>query len=57
MPDKLTDLEIKKAIECHITIDCDNCPLKNAGYCTKVLMENAIDLINRLEERCGNNDR
>ena len=53
----MTDLEIKKAIECHRDLDCDSCPLKNAGYCTRQLMENALDLINRLEERCGSNDR
>lgn len=49
MPDKLTDIEIKKAIECHRDINCDSCPLKKVGYCTKQLMGYAIELIGRYE--------
>lgn len=45
----LTDLEIKKAIECHHDLDCDSCPLKKAGYCTRQLMELVLDLINRIQ--------
>ena len=50
----LTDLEIKKAIECHRNLDCDNCPLKNVGYCTRQLMENAVEMFDRLQAEVEN---
>lgn len=50
----LTDTEIKQAIQCHKELDCDNCPLKNGGYCTKQLMGAVLELIERLERGCCN---
>ena len=54
MPDKLTDAEVKKALECcstyHDVSSCQNCPLD--GKCEPNLLEQyALDLINRLEHR------
>lgn len=57
MPDKLTDKEIVKALECHIKRQCWNdCPnateerqLLNKP-CSQMIAENALDLINRLQE-------
>ncbi|MEE0896781.1 MAG: hypothetical protein U0L88_04030 [Acutalibacteraceae bacterium] len=55
MPNKLTDAEVKKALEWHLNGEnhCDGCPLfvlKNTTtYCVDVLMQNALDLINRQE--------
>lgn len=55
MTDKLTDSEIIKALEWHLNNEnnCDECPLlklKNTTtYCVDVLMQNALDLINRLQ--------
>ena len=53
---KLTDNEIKKALECCMKIckDCDNCPCINNDYinvydCKYALLKNALDLINRLQ--------
>ena len=52
MPDKLTDAEVKKALECcstyHDVRSCKNCPLD--GKCEPNLLEQyALDLINRRE--------
>lgn len=52
MPNKLTDAEIKKALECcstyHDVSSCKNCPLD--GKCEpNVLEQYALDLINRYE--------
>jgi predicted RNase H-like nuclease (RuvC/YqgF family) len=56
MTDKLTDTEIKKAledmVECNAdkTKSCNDCVLnKHYPYCEKVSFELALDLINRLE--------
>ena len=61
MPDKkLTDLEIVKALEWHLNNEnnCAECPLvviKNSTtYCVDVLLQNALDLINRLKEKNSN---
>ncbi|MEE1139568.1 MAG: hypothetical protein U0M02_13915 [Acutalibacteraceae bacterium] len=57
MTDKLTGAEVKKALEWHLNEvnHCDGCPLfvlKNTTtYCVDVLMQNALDLINRQEEK------
>lgn len=75
MPDKLTDVadnsvgkitdsEIVKALECCNTeyedYQCPHCPLLHKG-CKKALVQNALDLINRLqaekEELVGNADK
>ena len=59
MTDKLTDAEVKKALECCSqsgdftkTQDeiCSPCPYSNCGDCTGLLKANALDLINRQEE-------
>ena len=52
MPNKLTDNEVKKALECcstyHDVRSCKNCPLD--GKCEPNLLEQyALDLINRRE--------
>jgi hypothetical protein len=56
MPNKLTDTEIKKAledmVECNAdkTKSCNDCVLnKHYPYCEKVSFELALDLINRQE--------
>lgn len=57
MTDKLTDKEIVKALECCVNGECPNCPLShnNTGVynerCGENLMQNALDLINRLQEK------
>ena len=48
MTDKLTDAEIKKALECCKKDDCDNCP-NDFGNCYANLAGYALDLINRLQ--------
>lgn len=57
MPNKLTDAEVKKALEyCLQSGDftktqdeiCSPCPYSNCGDCTGLLKANALDLINRL---------
>lgn len=53
MPNKLTDAEVKKALECcstyHDVSSCKNCPLD--GKCEPNMLEQyALDLINRQEE-------
>ncbi len=60
MPDKLTDKEIKKALECCI-IDrsCKDCPYYENGKtkvddCLGNACELTLDLINRLEEKNSN---
>ena len=42
----MTDNEIKKALECCINDDCDNCP-DTFGNCEHNAMRKALDLINR----------
>ena len=55
MPDKLTDAEVKKALECCSEPYCNDnqCPLYkntiNTKDCITQLSTNALDLINRLE--------
>ena len=53
MPDKkLTDNEIKKALECCITYKqlCPMiCPMHNDSHCLPKLKEYALDLIDRLQ--------
>lgn len=60
MPNKLTDNEIKMALECCSqsgdftkTQDeiCSPCPYSSYGDCTGLLKANALDLINRQEEK------
>lgn len=45
---KLTDTEVKKALECCGKDDCDNCP-NTFGNCYANLAGYALDLINRYE--------
>ena len=54
MPDKkLTDNEIKKALECCVNNtneDCNKCVCSGSNVsCVDVLLTNALDLINRLQ--------
>ena len=57
MPNKLTDAEIKKALECCCRDDknycdlssCNDCPLNSTSYCSNVLRKYTLDLINRLQ--------
>ena len=55
MPDKLTDAEIKKALNVCVGMqnDCGDCPLleysKASEECMNELMSNALNLINRLQ--------
>lgn len=55
MENKLTDNEIKKALECCVNydVDCKECPYDfvhtESKWCDEALMEDALDLINRLE--------
>lgn len=51
---KLTDAEIKKALECcmKLTPDCDDCPywgVRDFGNCFDFAGQDALDLINRLQ--------
>jgi hypothetical protein len=55
MPDKLTDAEIKKALECCSKDDCDNCP-NTFGNCYSNLAGYALDLINRQEAENEKNE-
>ena len=51
MPDKLTDIEIKKALNqcaCSET-NCYGCPYWDASNCSDRLCMDALDLINRLQ--------
>lgn len=50
----MTDNEIIKALECCTKgLECKNCPANphkgNYGYCTGLLLKDALDLINRLQ--------
>jgi hypothetical protein len=58
MPNKLTDTEIKKALElCQLedSTICETCPLgKLYPYCDDVLAPATVDLINRLETKNSN---
>lgn len=51
MPNKPTDSEIIKALECcnHIETDCELCPLYTTKECSKVMLDSTLDLINRLQ--------
>ena len=54
MPDKLTDTEIIKALECCVRDDsgvqeCDGCPYDIYDHCTPKLRKATLDLINRLQ--------
>ena len=54
MPDKLTDKEIVKALECCITNnygarECVECPLFSCDTCKSDLCKYVLDLINRLQ--------
>ena len=51
MPDKLTDAEIVKALECCIIkSSCEGCPLKkDISKCLETACKSALDLINRLQ--------
>ena len=51
MPDKLTDKEVVKALECCVSeMDCPNCPKKKDGVeCVGNLLRDCFDLINRLQ--------
>lgn len=62
---RLTDKEIKKALECCVnwgsTTSCADCPLCNTGCVHFSKLKETLDLINRqqarikeLEERCNN---
>lgn len=46
---KFTDEEIKKALDCCINDDCDNCP-NDFGNCYSNLAGYALNLINRQRE-------
>ena len=48
----MTDKEVIKALECCVKgLECKNCPANphkgNYGYCTSLLLKDALDLINR----------
>lgn len=53
MPDKLTDAEVKKALECCVGDNdgknCFDCPLWEIDDCQEQLLLDALDLINRLQ--------
>ena len=49
MPDKLTDNEIKKALELCLKNECDKCPFNLSEVCQIDLMKLLFDLINRLQ--------
>ena len=56
MPDKLTDKEIVKALECCKEFsDCGGCKYgylrTRNGLCIYTMQKDAIDLINRLQEK------
>ena len=62
MTNKLTDEQIKKALECCINGNhlksqveiCEPCPYFLEGNCTDLLKQYALDLINRLETKNSN---
>ena len=43
----MNDNEIKKALECCISLSCEGCPLKDEHGCLTISDENALTLINR----------
>ena len=43
----MSDEDIKKALECCISLSCEGCPLKNNHGCLAISDEKALDLINR----------
>lgn len=43
----MNDEEIKKALECCISLSCEGCPLKDERGCLTISDENALALINR----------
>lgn len=43
----MSDEEIKKCLECCISLSCEGCPLKNNHGCLTISDENALALINR----------
>lgn len=47
----MTDSEIIKGLECCTTTHCKVCPLKGCYTCYEELSENALALIERLQER------
>lgn len=55
MPNKLTDAEVKKALECCGKDDCDNCP-NTFGNCYSNLAGYTLDLINRQEGEIEKNE-
>ena len=58
MPDKLTDTEIKKALECCSGKgDCRSCPYKSRENCTKDLKLDVADLINHQKAAKGGFNR
>ena len=59
MPNNLTDKEIKKALEIcskstngcsHSKFTCEDCYLNGQPMCSSVLLQDALDLINRQEQ-------
>lgn len=51
MPDKLTDKEIIKALECCSNDECSKCPFQDGVCSEKDVMKNSLDLINRQEAK------
>lgn len=43
----MNDEEIKKALECCISLSCEGCPLNDERGCLTISDENALALINR----------
>lgn len=43
----MSDEEIKKCLECCISLSCEGCPLKNNHGCLTISDKKALDLINR----------
>lgn len=44
---ELKDEDIKKALECCISLSCEGCPLKDERGCLTISDEKALELINR----------
>lgn len=63
MPNKLTDTEVKKALEhcADVNSICETCVLFNPKdddcKCSRVLKRNALDLINRQDEKIAEKER
>ena len=47
----MSDEEIKKCLECCISLSCEGCPLNDERGCLTISDEKALDLINRQQER------